>query len=85
MSDAELERMRNVYRRFPQPPVLLRYAIAAGLNGRAEEAHEALVRLCKMHPIERCDEGRAAWQSMTQNQYPQLSTVAFPSPANGAP
>lgn len=78
MSAEELSRMRRVYRRFPQPPVLLRFAIAAGLNGHVDEAGEALLRLCKIHPIKRCEEGREAWESMARDQYPQLAAIAFP-------
>ena len=34
MSPDFVESMRKVYLRHPQPPILLRYALMAGLNGR---------------------------------------------------
>jgi len=82
MTAEQLERMRRVYLRFPQPPVLLRYAIATGLNGRPEDARQALVRLCKMHPRKRCEEGREAWIAM-QQRFPELAVVSPPEPPAG--
>jgi O-antigen ligase len=66
MSVAELDWMRAVSQRNPFPPGMLRYALAAGLNGRPAEAGLTLRRLCAMHPAERCKEGREAWGSAQQ-------------------
>ena len=80
MTATELEWMRKVVARYPVPPAQLRYALAAGLNGRPTESIETLTRLCFMHPPERCQEAQAAWLQ-SQKQYPQLKAIAFPDPA----
>ena len=77
MTAAEVRWMRTVTERNPMPPALLRYATAAGLNGQPGEATDALTRLCFMHGLERCREGRDAWQKLQQT-YPKLETIAFP-------
>ena len=74
----DMERMRKLAERLPYPPVLLRYALAAGINGQPEEARLALVRLFKMSEPARCDEGRVAWRDMAQGSYPELARVPFP-------
>ena len=78
MTSHELDWMRRVSMREPRPPAMLRYALAAGLNGRPDEAALTLARLCHLHPAERCDEGRASWHS-AQEKYPALRAVAFPT------
>ena len=78
MTPEELARMRKLAERLPYPPVLFRYALAAGINGQPEEARLALVRLCKMSSPERCTEGRLAWQVMVEGAYPELAGVPLP-------
>lgn len=78
MDGAELGWMRATSERFAYPPVMFRYAVAEGLNGRPEKAALTLQRLCKMHPVERCDEGREAWQTL-RAKYPELDKVPFPT------
>ncbi len=80
MTQTELERMHRVALRFGYPPVMLRYALAAALNGRPEQAARTLDSLCRIHPRERCDEGRDAWSTL-QQRYPQLRPIAWPSAA----
>lgn len=77
MTDAEINWMRNVSQRNAFPPAMLRFALAAGLNGRAQESARTLALLCKVHPKERCDEGRASWAA-AQLQYPVLRSIGFP-------
>ncbi|MDE2397569.1 MAG: O-antigen ligase C-terminal domain-containing protein [Burkholderiales bacterium] len=77
MSESELEAARRVAERYPGPPVLLRYALAAGLNGHPHDATVALARICRMHSPRRCDEARVGWQTL-QSRYPQLSVVPAP-------
>lgn len=77
MSDAEFDQLRKVAQRHPFPPALLRYALAAGLNQRPEEARGALVALCHMHPQPRCDEARQSWQ-FAQSRYPELARIPAP-------
>jgi hypothetical protein len=80
MSAAELAFMSAVARRFPYPPMLFRYALAAGLNGRAEEASLTIRLLCRIHPYERCVEAYAAWDVLLV-QHPSLSLVRMePTP-----
>ena len=78
MSPQQLDWMRRVSQRHAIPPAMLRYAMAAGLNGRAQEATDTLARLCKMHPVKRCEEGRDSWRDL-QRQYPELGSIAFPT------
>lgn len=77
MSPAELESMRQLVERRPFPPALLRYALAAGLNGRDDEARRALTALCHMHPAARCEEGRSAWR-VAQERYPEIRSISPP-------
>lgn len=77
MSESELDWMRRVTRRHAFPPAMLRYALAAGLNGRPDEAQQTLARLCSMHPPPRCDEARAAWRT-AQARWPVLEAVPAP-------
>jgi O-antigen ligase len=78
MSPSQLDWMRKVAERYGYPPVLFRYALAAGLNGRPQDAREALARLCKIHPRKRCEEGRETWTAL-RKQYPQLTEVEAPA------
>ena len=77
MSDEELKWMRNVAQRNPFPGSLIRYATAAGLNGRNDEAEQALRAVCHLHPPQRCDEARASWRA-AQHQYSELQAIALP-------
>ncbi len=77
MSDQQLDWMRDVSQRNAFPPAMLRYALAAGLNGRASEAARTLALLCSLHPKKRCDEGRISWAS-AQAKYPRLQAIAMP-------
>jgi hypothetical protein len=77
MSAADVEDMGRVVDRFAYPPALFRYALALGLHHRPAEARLVLVRLCKIHKVERCDEGRVAWRSL-QQRYPELAAIDMP-------
>lgn len=78
LSAEELDQMRKVTERYAYPPSLFRYALAQGLNGQPEGAALTLLRLCRIHPRERCDEGREAWASL-QQRHPSLQRVLYPS------
>jgi hypothetical protein len=75
---AYMQWVRDVATRQPLAPAMLRYALAAGLNGQTQEATEILARICKMHSEELCNGGRASW-SMLQRQHPELRNIAYPS------
>jgi hypothetical protein len=77
MTVAQLDWMKRVMQARPSPPVMLRYAVAAGLNDRPQEAANTLATLCKIHLYDRCVEGRKAWLS-AQAQYPELKAVPLP-------
>lgn len=81
MTASELEWMRHVSARFGTPPVLLRVAVAEGLNGHPEAAGHALAVLCKTGTPDRCHEGIEAWKTMSAAQYPELATVKLPPEA----
>ena len=78
MTAKQVEWMRKVSARFGYPSVMLRYALAAGLNGQTEIAWQTLDRLCRIHPDERCIEDWQSWAAL-QTQYPQLARVVAPS------
>jgi len=76
-TEAELAWARDITLRYAGPPAMLRFALAAGLNGRPQEAADTLARMCKMNLVERCDEGRDSWLKL-QAQYPVLNAVPLP-------
>ena len=78
MSNQQLEDMRRVSERFAYPPSMFRYALAQGLNGQPDGAALTLLRLCRIHPRPRCDEGREAWAGLQQS-HAALRDIAFPS------
>lgn len=78
MSAEALNQMRKVSERYAYPPSLFRYALAQGLNGQPEGAALTLLRLCRIHPHQRCDEGREAWAGL-QQQHPSLQQVPYPT------
>lgn len=79
MSPELVDWMRRVSERFAHPPALLRYGLAAGLNGQPEQARLTLARLCRVHGRVRCEEGREAWGHL-RSRYPQLADVDWPRP-----
>jgi len=78
MTDEDLEQMRRVSSRFAYPPAMLRYALAAGLNGQPDVAGRTLQRICAMHARPRCEEAAASWQTL-QAQFPVLRGVPAPA------
>lgn len=79
MPDEEIAWMKQVAERFGYPGVMLRYATAAGLNGRRAEAEAILRSLCHMHPAPRCIEMRDAWRELAA-RYPELRSIVVPEP-----
>ena len=77
MTADEIDWMKRVMQRHAFPPAMMRYALAAGLNGRPDDAALTLRRFCRMHAKPRCAEAREAWGA-AQQQFPQL--VAIPAP-----
>lgn len=80
MSQPELEAFGRVAKRWPIPPVMLRHALALGLNGKPDEAQRALGQLCRIHSITRCRELAPAWASL-QARYPVLAAIQPPPEA----
>jgi O-antigen ligase len=77
MSDPELDWMRGVTRHFPTQVVLLRHALAAGLNRRPSEALVSLQILCKLGSRSHCAEGRSRWAA-AQLKFEVLREIQFP-------
>ena len=75
MPPEQVEWMRKVSERFGYPPVMFRYALAAGLNGQPEISQQTLQRLCRIHGPQRCMEARDGWKAL-KAQYPQLQEMA---------
>lgn len=82
MRAEELDWMRVVSTRYATPPAMLRYAIAAGLNGQSQEARTTLARLCKVHPLPRCEEAAQAWREL-QGRHSELRAIE-PWPVSAA-
>lgn len=82
MSRTELDWMHRISGRYPYAPSLYRYAVAAGLNGRPDEAASALAHLCKVHPKGKCLEAIAAWSQISSERYPELTEVQLPLSEN---
>lgn len=78
MTPEKVDWMRKVSERFGYPPVLFRYALAAGLNGEPETARVTLARLCRIHEPQRCIEAREGWATL-QTRYPQLADINIPA------
>ncbi|RCW65636.1 PglL family O-oligosaccharyltransferase [Pseudorhodoferax soli] len=78
MSQEQLDEMKKMAERFGFPPVLFRYALAAGLNGDPATAERTLNVLCRVHAVELCVEGVTAWHAMAQGDYPELRAVKVP-------
>ena len=74
MDPAWVDTMRKVRLRHPHPPILLRYAIVAGLNDRPDEALSSMILLCKVHLAARCSEGLESWREARQ-KFPQLHAI----------
>lgn len=79
MPDEQIDWMRKVAERYGYAPVLFRYALATGLNGRPDAAAEALVRLCKTHRPPLCEEAQVNWASLIAGPYPELKSIAVPA------
>ncbi len=80
MTPEELDWMLAVRKRYAQPGAFIRYAVAAGLNGRADDARQSLVLLCKIWGDGFCDRARKTWPDY-QVRHPALEAIAFPVPA----
>ncbi|MBA4078443.1 MAG: hypothetical protein C0508_25665, partial [Cyanobacteria bacterium PR.023] len=72
MTAEELEAMRLVAGRYGYPPVLFRYALALGLNGRVLDAEAELARLRALHPPERYQEALEGWTE-ARRRFPYLN------------
>lgn len=80
MSPEELDWMLAVRKRYAQPGAFIRYAVAAGLNGRPDDARQSLVLLCKIWGDVFCDRARKSWPDY-QTRHSALQAIAFPVPA----
>jgi O-antigen ligase len=81
MTEPQLASMQRVAERFGYPSVLIRYALANAINRHPERAAETLIRLCRIHEVARCDEGRDAWQSASESEYTELQRIPYPKAA----
>ena len=78
MPQADVERMRRLNLRYMPPPAMLRYALAAGLNGRPDDARRNLQLICQMWRPKHCEEGRKSWATL-QERFPKLLQIEYPS------
>jgi O-antigen ligase len=77
MSESQLDWLRMVSRRYPSPGALMRYAVAAGLNGRNEDALRSLQIMCRIAVQRHCDSGRRIWAAQAQ-WHLQLRAIPYP-------
>jgi O-antigen ligase len=78
MLESELEAYKKNAERFPSSLALLRYAYAAGLNGRPEAATHSLQILCSLHKPAVCNAARKEWAAASKNEWPELDLINFP-------
>ena len=79
MAPGDVERMRQLNLRYMPPPAMLRYALAAGLNGRPDDARRNLQLICQMWRPKHCEEGRKSWATL-QERFPKLMPIEYPAP-----
>jgi Virulence factor membrane-bound polymerase, C-terminal/O-Antigen ligase len=80
MTTADLDRLRRVTTRYAQPGSLTRYAIAAGLNGRIDDARRSLALLCNLWREAHCHRARREWAAW-QGSHDALRAIEFPAAA----
>ncbi|QFZ82657.1 hypothetical protein GFK26_07740 [Variovorax paradoxus] len=79
MTEEKILWMSEVAKRFGQPSVLTRYAIAAALNGKPEAAAHSLALLCKTQAPRVCVKVLENWRTISSDPtYPELKLVALP-------
>lgn len=74
----KIEWMETVARRYPDAPVLYRYALVQALNGDPGGATLTLKRLKTMHGDRRYDEARRELAAMAETEYPVLRKLQLP-------
>ncbi|WHZ10126.1 MAG: O-antigen ligase family protein [Burkholderiaceae bacterium] len=80
MTPQQLDAMQRVVQRYPANAGEMLYAVAAGLNGRPQDARDALARLCLMSPAAACDSALNNWR-MIATISPVLKKVKVPDEA----
>lgn len=79
MPPGDVERLRQLNLRYMPPPAMLRFALAAGLNGKPDDARRNLQLICHMWRPEHCEQGRKSWEQL-QARFPSLLTIKYPPP-----
>ena len=77
MSEAELQAMALVVRRFPSGPNAVRHAAALALNGRPTPATDVLRPVCKMSRAAACEEMKTLWRTLGE-RHPVIAEVSWP-------
>jgi O-antigen ligase len=80
MSEAEIDHMAVVTRRFPYLRAQFDHAVALALNGRPAEAKVMLQKMCNLHLRTECRQKLTEWRELAQEQYPHLKAVELPNP-----
>ncbi len=84
MSETEIDAMRKVAFRYPQPPTLFRYALALGMNGYPEKASAQLLVIQKLFEEDVYQEASNNYTRMAKI-YMQLDAVQIPVPLDTQP
>jgi O-antigen ligase len=77
VSNAELDRMRNLTELFPSASTIFQLAGTLALNQQADEARTWLKRLCKVVTADQCEKARTIW-AMQSLRYPEIAAIAWP-------
>lgn len=78
MKPEDIELLVRTSRRYTWAAMHYRTALALGLNNRPDEATAHLRTIKMMFSPEIYEEGRASWQQMQKEKYPQLGAVELP-------
>lgn len=75
-----LAEMRHALQRFPFVAGFARYARAAALSGRPDEAEWAMRRLCALNTVPTCKGAIRDWHERAAQGLPEMNAVRMPKP-----
>lgn len=81
-SSAEIQWARDVTVAWPSARSFMTLAILLGINQNPEEAHEWLVKMCRIIPADQCASAPSRWAHAVQ-LHPQLAAVGWPPKLEG--
>jgi hypothetical protein len=76
LTEEQVASLRRTVRRFPHPPLLVRYAVIAARHGDVAGARDSMDRLCRLHSELLCANGFREWAIFTSDE-PALKAIDF--------